>query len=101
QRVLEYSQLERDGAPPEVLAAKITELRSATPHEMQVRIHQRFTPSAQVRELLALDEPAVNGMRIDTPGDVLRGEVGGAAYEKLRAQILAEAEDESPPLQAA
>ncbi len=100
-RALEYRQLERDDAPPEVLAAKIAELRGATPHEMQVRIHQRFTVSALVRELLAQDDPAANGLRINTPGPILRGEVGGAAYEKIRARILAEAEDESSPLEAA
>jgi hypothetical protein len=98
QRAREYRQLQLNGAPDEVLAAKLAELRLMCPPNTCVRLHQRFTLSALVREVLD-EHPDV--LQIDTPVSELRGETSGG-YEKRRAEILAAAEAESTqPLEAA
>jgi hypothetical protein len=96
---LQFKEAERNGASQNELAAIRAQLRAATPHEMQVRLNQRFTVSSLVREVLD-DGDDGTGLRLDVPGPVLRGEVG-PDYDQVRAAILAEAERESPPLAAA
>jgi hypothetical protein len=93
----EFKEMERNGADPDVLAAKRSELRAITPPETAVRIHQRFTVSSLVREVL--DEPTVGGYDLNTPVHILSGIPATAEYERLRAQILAEAD--TSPLEAA
>jgi hypothetical protein len=92
-------QAQTEGWPDEIVAPLLADLRLMCPPDTVVRLHQRFTLSAIVREVL--DEQP-HELHLHTPVDQLRGEVGGAAYEKKRAQILAEFETESPsPLEAA
>jgi hypothetical protein len=97
-RAREYRQLERDGAPPEALAAALAELKLMCPDDTQVPINKRFSISSLVRDVLG---DRTGEVRLDTPVNVLRG--GSAnGYEKRRAEILAAAEsDSTSPLEAA
>ncbi len=96
---LEVRTLERTGEGSELIAAKIADLRSLTPHETNTRIHQRFTISSLVKSVLDDDTRPV----FDIPVNILRGEGDSFNYDRRRAEILDQAEDESvaAPLEAA
>ena len=97
QLAREYRQLQLEGASDEVLAARLAELRVLCPPATAIRIHQAFTLSALVREVLD-EQPDV--LHLHTPVNQLRGETAGG-YEKRRAAILAAAEETNSPLEAA
>jgi hypothetical protein len=97
-RALEIMKLQRDDADAELIEAKLAELRAMCPSENSVRIHQRFTLSALVRDVLYRPDELL----LDVPGDQLRGEGAGYAYEVKRTEILAQAEAAHPePLEPA
>ena len=98
QQARTIRQLQLDGAPDEVVTPKIVELKLMCPPDTEVRLHQRFTLSALVREVL---DETPDALRIHTSIAELRGDQH-VGYEKRRAQILAQAEAESnSPLEAA
>jgi hypothetical protein len=85
-------QLQLEGAD-EAMAEKLAELRVMCPPESCVRINQRFSLSALVREVLD-ENPAE--LHLHTPVNELRGTEGGWAYEAKRAEILAAATQAEP-----
>jgi hypothetical protein len=97
QRALEILELQRIDAAPELIAEKLAELRVLTPPDTCVRLDQRFTVSALVDSLLHDRRDAIN-VRVDE----LRGEIDTGTYEKRRAEVLAQAENDSvSPLEVA